>query len=112
MKDVCFKFYGLGYNEYYQANVSIYDLYGNLVYSGNTYNSILNTCLNIGEKYLVKATFMGEVIIRYIIINRPVYIFIFDHALMNEPAITFILKDYYYNLPIERGELILYGQNN
>ena len=41
MKEVKIKFLGLGYNEFYQAYVEIYDLDNNLIYEGCTYNGLL-----------------------------------------------------------------------
>ena len=106
--NVCFKFYGLGYDNYYQACVYIYDSFNNLVYSGQTYNGKLEVCLKANARYKVVATFFGEVLVRYICGNLCSYIFIFNHAILQNQSITFILTDYFYNLPIGRGELLLW----
>ena len=108
--EIKIKFYGLGYDDICQANVSIYDGY-NLVYNGTTYNNELEICLKECKKYKLVATSCGETIIRYFYVSEMYeYIFFFSRSILktNGP-ITFILTDYYYdNLPIERGNIILW----
>ena len=110
MKNIHLKFLGLGYNSSFQAFVRIYDLEDNLIYEGMTYNNILSINLNMCNCYKIVASFLSETLIKYICIgSMDTYIFIFDHAIFNDDnSITFLLTDYYYNLPIERGELILW----
>ena len=109
MENIHLKFYGLGYNSSFQAFVRVYDDMNNLVYEGMTYNGKLNLDLYKGRYYKIVAEFLKETLIRFIYIGfLKTYIFIFDHAMVNNGSITFLLTDYYYNLPIERGELILW----
>lgn len=103
------KFNGLGYGNYFQANILIYDNH-NLVYKGKTYNGEVKLSLKKNKVYKVIAQFKEERTMNYIYIKDcSNYLFNFNHTLikLNNP-ITFFLTDYYYNLPIERGELILW----
>ena len=98
------KFIGIGYNDKYQANISIY--YDNkLIYDCITYNGILEVEVDRNNIYRIEAEFLNERINTSIIANRCEYVFIFNHILYNRRTITFLLTDYYYNLPIEKGEL-------
>ena len=110
MKEVKLKFIGLGYNNLYQANIKIYK--GNtLVYKGKTYNSELTVCLKEHTLYKLIATSIDEVINTNFYVYNDEYIFVFNRGRYqtNNRTITFLLTDYYYNnLPIERGEIILW----
>ena len=112
MKEVKLKFYGLGINDNYQAKIFIYDTCGNLVYEGYTYNGILIICLDINQKYKLIASSCGDVINTYFYVNcNYEYLFFFRRSLLeiNNNSINLLLTDYYYdNLPIEKGELILW----
>ena len=109
MKNICLKFFGLGILSSFQASVKIYDDMNNLVYQGTTFDGKLNICLNKCTKYKVIAKFLNQNLINTIYINKlDTYIFIFDNARLNNRLINFILTDSYYNLPIERGNLILW----
>ena len=108
--EVKLKFYGLGINDNYQAIVSIYDMYGNLIYEGYTYNGILIICLDINHRYRLVANSLRDTIDTYFYINTYAYLFFFRRSLLElNNSITLLLTDYYYNnLPIEKGELILW----
>ena len=111
MKEVKLKLYGLGINNNYQAKVFIYDSYNNLIYEGYTYNGYLIISLNINQRYKLVASSLNEYINTYFYINDNYeYIFFFKRSLLNtNNNITLILTDYYYdNLPISKGELILW----
>ena len=101
------KFIGLGYKDKYQANVKIYSN-NKLIYDCITYNGELYIDVIPNTIYKIDATFYNERITNYIITNRCKYLFIFNHILYNRRTITFLLKDYYYNLPIEKGEMIIW----
>lgn len=102
-------FLGLGIKNNYQANILIYDSFGNLIYSGQTYNGMLNICLNKNGLYRLKAYINNDEIDKYLYINNNKYIFCFNRSLLYlNNSITLLLTDYYYNLPIEKGELILW----
>ena len=111
-----FKFFGLGYDDKYQARVFIYDSLNNLIFDGQTYNG--NLCVNLiyGRVYRIVAFSLNDRIDTYFYIdgNRE-YCLGFSYALVSNTVvpeidtITFLLTDYYYsNLPIERGDLILW----
>lgn len=103
------KFNGLGINNKNQANILIYDNFGNLIYNGQTYNGILNICLNENCVYHLIANSCSDKIDTYFYVNNYEYIFNFKRSLIKQNnSITLLLTDYYYNLPIEKGELILW----
>ena len=99
------KFIGVGYNNFYQVDVAIYDKDMNKVFKGKTYNGELDVYLNKNEVYIMKANFNGQVLCSPLIILDGNYIFSF---VKNNRTVTFLLTDYYYNLPIEKGEIILW----
>ena len=107
------KFLGLGYNDYYQANIKIYDLNNKLIYEGKTYNSEIIIHLKKNKLYKLNATSLCETIkVCFYVSNIDEYVFAFDRVKININSmrnITFLLTDYYYNnLPIEKGELYLW----
>lgn len=102
------KFIGLGINNNYQALVRIYDSDNNIVFDGVTYNGEIDVVLSKYSTYKLEARFFNEYIESYMYITKSKYVFIFNHSIYNRRTITFSLRDYYYNLPIERGE-IYYG---
>ena len=112
LKNVCLKFIGLGINDMYQADIIIYDNLGNIVCKCKTYNASVVTCLKENNNYKIKACMQYETLeSSFYVNNNDTYYFVFNRAYLNnnQRLITFYLKDYYYNLPIERG--ILYWQN-
>ena len=78
------------------------------VYKGKTYNGSINIYLNNHHYYKIKAIACGEIINSGIYINRTIYIFPFKRAQILNNTITFVLTDTYYNLPIEKGFVILW----
>ena len=102
------KFIGIGINNHNQAKVIIYDSNKNIIYEGNTYNGELCIKLCKNTIYTLVAYFYNERIVRYIYTNTCNYIFIFNHCIYSRRLITFQLMDYYYNIPIEKGELIIW----
>lgn len=113
MKEVIIKFYGLGIDNKYQANVIIYDSYNKIVYSGNTYNGLLKISLKKNHIYRLVSNFISDQINTNIYIgNNNCYCFRFKNSILDDAEsrnVTFLLTDYYYdNLVIERGEIILW----
>lgn len=113
MKKVKLKFYGLGYKGLYQADVLIYDDCGNLIYKGKTYNNEIILKLKCKKVYKLIAISCGDIIkVLFYVKTNCQYFFSFKRAqinLDNYTSITFLLTDYYYNnLPIERGEIVLW----
>lgn len=102
------KFIGAGYNDKYQVKVKIY-CNNKKIFEGITYNGIIKVDLKEGNIYKVKAYFLNEKINTYLYVTKKCkYTFIFTHAIYNPRTITISLVDLYYNLPIERGEIILW----
>lgn len=102
------KFIGAGYNDKYQVKVKIY-CNNKKIFEGITYNGIIKVDLKENRIYKIKAYFLNEKINTYLYVTKKCkYTFIFIHALYNPRTITISLVDLYYNLPIERGEIILW----
>ena len=110
MKEVTLKFIGTGYKDIYQANIKIYDINNKLINECTTYNGYINICLKKCCYYKIKATLNNDILNGVIYINQDLYTFVFNRSYISIPTITtFILTDYNYNnLPIEKGELILW----
>ena len=100
------KFLNVGYNNYYQVKVKIFDENNNIVFEGITYNGCIDICLIPYKKYIIKAKFLNEEINQCFYVYNHNYIFYFSN-IYRRRTITFLLKDYYYNLPIEKGVIIL-----
>ena len=102
------KFIGAGYKDKYQVKVKIY-CNNKKIFEGITYNGIIKVDLKENNIYKIKAIFLNEKINTYLYVTKKCkYTFIFTHALYNPRTITISLVDLYYNLPIERGEIILW----
>lgn len=101
------KFFGLGLNDKNQANVKLY-CHGKLVFNDLTYNGkiVLNSMDD--KEYFMVATFHNEKILAPIYFKKDTYCFFFNHSYISSRIITFTLFDYFYNLPIKEGELILW----
>lgn len=108
MKEI--KFLGLGYNEFYQAKIKICDLNNNKIFEGKTYNGKIKICLKENNIYKLKAVSLNEKINTYFYVSKKdIYVFAFDRTKIPiNRIITFLLTDYYYNLPIGKGELYLW----
>lgn len=99
------KFYGLGYNNINQAEVFIYDMNENLLFKSFTYNNEIDICLDKYKVYKLVAKSKTNTISKIIYVGNSNYYYF---SFYNIRTITFLLRDYYYNLPIERGELLLW----
>ena len=114
MKKIIIEFIGLGLKEEYQAHVILYDNCYNIIYNGYTYNGCITVILNTNQAYKLKAVSLGDCISTIFYVNDKIceYKFIFNRSIYennNDQTITFLLTDYNYNnLPIEKGELILW----
>ena len=105
------KFLNVGYNNFYQVNLRIIDENNNIIFEGKTYNGMINICLIPYKKYKMIANFFNERLEQYFYVCNNNYIFSFNNSInknYNSRTITFLLNDYYYNLPIEKGEILLW----
>ncbi len=100
------KILNLGLKNKYQAHVKIYDD-KNIIFDGYTYNGEIELCLDSCKVYRIEAYFMFERLNFLFYTNTNYFVFAFNQP-FNNNTITFSLIDYYYNLPIEKGELILW----
>ena len=107
MKKIKLIFIGLGYNNYNQACINIYDCNNKLIYKGITYNNEIELCLEECDVYKIVAISNSiKLVTSFFVNNNSRYIFNLN---INNNPITFILTDLNYkNLPIERGELLLW----
>ena len=101
MKEVTFKIIGIGSI----ANITIYDNNKSIIYDTKIYNGKIKLCLKENNSYLLVVRAKNRVLKRVICIDKKTNKFVF--CFYNR-IITFLLKDYYYNLPIMKGELILW----
>ena len=112
IKKISIKFIGAGYKNNNQVKVKIYDTYNNLVFQGNTYDSKLSVSLKTNNVYIVKARFINEKTCIPIYTSNDNFTFILNHNIISNSeqsgTVTFLLTDYYYNLPIEKGEILLW----
>ena len=110
MEKVKLIFKGVGLKDKNQVYVKIYDNNCNLIYEGNTFDGVLITFLESNKAYNMLAKFHQETIVAtfYVGSCNNKYIFSFNR-INNIRNITFLLTDFYYtNLPIERGDIILW----
>ena len=88
------------------AYICIYNYDNDLIFNGNTYNNEIELCLEECNVYKIIATSNYQrLVTSFFINNNDIYRFGFNTF---NNTITFLLTDYYYNLPIERGELLLW----
>lgn len=99
------RFIGTGYNNNYQAQIKIYHK-NILIFEGKTYNGKINVCLKESLVYRIEVYFLKKQTYYLYISKNKTYTLILDNALYK--TITISLVDFYYNLPIERGEIILW----
>ena len=100
------KFLNLGLNNEYQAYVKIFDG-DEVICCGFTYNGEIELYLKMHKAYRLEAFFSLNKISTSFYTNTDKYIFIFNEKKYIN-TVTFSLRDYYYNLPIEKGEIILW----
>ena len=115
IKKVKLIFIGAGICEKYEACVSIYNECGKLVFKGKTKKGKITLNLRKKEVYKLIAKSCGETIYGafYVKDCKDKYVFVFQRGIINietpeERTITFLLTDLNYNLPIEKGEIVLW----
>ena len=112
IKKITIKIIGTGLRDVYQSYVKIYDN-KNIYYIGKTYNGEIDVCLKENKAYYICAYLNSKTIKNiFYVTNQKKYIFYFNHSIYNpNHTVTFLLRDFYYNIPIMKGEIIL-GKNN
>ena len=105
IKKTIIKFLGIGNDNRYQVNITIYDSKCNIVYKGRTKNGVLEVNLIRTQVYKLEATFLNEEIWIPFIPQDKLMLRLQNNLTHN---ITLLLSDYYYNLPIEKGEITLW----
>lgn len=105
-KEVIIKVIGVGISEHYQALIEIYDK-NEIIYKGITYDGVIKICLEKNKAYNIRIIFRNNLLnTSFIVDSNCLYTFVLPN---NIDTITFLLTDYYYpNLPIMKGELILW----
>lgn len=100
------RFIGAGYNNTYQVKIKIYHN-NELIFEGITYNGKIEVCLKENEIYKIETCFLNKITSTYLYVRKKsIYTFILEHTLYK--TITISLVDFYYNLPIKRGEIFLW----
>ena len=110
MKDINLIFIGAGYNNFYQAQVKIYDN-DQLICCKNSYNGRINLCLESNKVYKTHIKTINNYIITSFYVNdfNNNYYFNINCNYIKNRIITFLLTDYNYdNLKIGKGELIVW----
>ena len=103
------KFNGLGYNDYLQADVKLYDNNCNLIYEGRTFDGEVSLYLEEDNCYKLYAYSCGRYINLWFYVSMKNSCYKFNFNNIEDNNVTFLLTDYYYdNLPIQKGELILW----
>lgn len=97
------KFVGSGIGKYYQIDVKIYEK-DILIFDGKTKDGYLDVCLKPNHAYLVNAGNYRSAIYT----NRNCIDLYPNCNNTNRRIITFYLSDYFYNLPIMKGEINLW----
>lgn len=111
---ITLNFIGTGINDEYQACIHIYDKNKKLLYHKKTYNGKIAVCLKENETYRLIATSYNEKLDKIFYIDKKTksITFIFKRSIYIPPklrTIIFLLTDANYsNLPIEKGEMILW----
>lgn len=101
MKEIIFKI--IGYNPIY---IKILDNNHNTIYNEKIYNNRIKLCLEKNKAYTLIARSNNRILKRVFLVDDKTNKFIF--SFYNYRKITFLLRDYFYNLPIKRGKLILW----
>ncbi len=110
IKKYYIKFLNVGIGKLYQVNVKIYDKNNCIIFDGTTFNGELFVKLKQNSIYKLVATFFNEKICTsfYTTCENKIILW-FEHSIIPDvETVTFLLTDYYYNLPIEKGEIILW----
>ena len=93
-------------NGYYRSlNVLIIDNCNNLILNTKTCKNKINVCLKESCSYKIVINYSNNILISTFIVNNKNNNF---HFYLPNNLITLNLKDYYYNLPIEKGEITLW----
>ena len=112
IKNIELRFGGVGSGNRYQVKVIIYDVNGNLVFEGVTYNGRIRLPLCVTQGYCIEASFFQEEVHTniYVSSTQSCYVFWFPHSVISETeTVNFLLTDQNYSgLAIERGELVLW----
>ena len=104
------KFIGAGYNDKYQVKVKIF-FKNKKIFEGKTYNGEIKVDLKEKCIYKIEAQFLNETISTCLYVtSKCKYVFIFKHSIIDN-TVTISLVDFYYNLPIEKGEMTFVKSN-
>ena len=102
---IILKFVGAGVKNNYQVDVKVYGNNEKII-DTKTYNGEICVILEKNKVYRLEYSFLNIKKIIYFYTNSNKYIFNLNQNSIS--IITFSLKDYYYNIPIEKGEIILW----
>lgn len=103
---VILKFIGVGIDNNYQVDIKIYDK-NKKVIDSKTFNGEICLLLEKNKIYKMKYSFLNRKKYINFYTNSNKFIFNLNNNIFSR-IITFSLNDYYYNIPIEKGEIILW----
>ncbi len=105
MYKIKIKFIGLGYGDVNQSYVKLYDENNNLIKEGLTYDNTITFLLEKGSYKVIASNYNQTITAGIYVYNDYSYTLVFNNAIFinKRRVITFILRDYYYNLKIEKG---------
>ena len=96
-----------GYNNFNQALVEIYDDDNNLIFCDNTRNGRVSIFLKNNCYYKIYAKLSGVTKFIYTKPCKVITVSFCNNIILYNYISTFNLTDYYYNMPIEEGTIIL-----
>ncbi|MBR1386121.1 MAG: hypothetical protein IJ568_04770 [Bacilli bacterium] len=112
IKNIILKFIGTGLLDNYQAHVKVFDN-EKTYYCGNSYNGEVQLSLEKNKVYRLYAVFRNQIVnSAFYVTDQKIYTFYFNNIIyIPRRIVTFQLNDFYYNIPIMKGEILL-GKNN
>lgn len=109
MKNINLIFLGIDNNSKFQPYVLISDN-NNIIFKGYSSNGKIRLCLKNNHGYRICIKLYNNFINTSFYVSNSYnnYYFNLNTSYRRSRNITFILRDYYYNLLINKGELILW----
>ena len=108
MRKIVIQFMGMGVCDKCQAKVTVFDLNGCKVTSGYTKCGRFVFCGKDRVFYKIKYTINGITNFKTIYANSNYYPIMYQGIISSRPIAFLLTDDYYANLPIKKGEMMLW----